>query len=210
MFLIIVGTGAMGQMVYSHAIEDGAFDEIHMVEPLESNWPDKKADLIIDFSHHSVVKDIYEYARAVGGGIPIVIGTTGQTEKDEAIILLLEKICPVLRKTNFSRGVDVMSKLVDFCQKLMPESDISIEESHHIKKIDKPSGTAKTLCDILGKDYEEVASIRMGTVPGKHTVFFALDDEVVEVTHTAFSKRIFAIGALQAGKKMIRNGTKPL
>ena len=203
MFLVIIGNGAMGQMVYSHAIEDKTFDEIHVVEPLEDNWPDKKADLIIDFSHHSVIKGIYEYARRMGGGIPVVIGTTGQTEKDEAIILLLEKICPVLRKTNFSRGVDVMLKLVDFCQNLLPESDIAVEEVHHIKKIDKPSGTAKTLCDILGKDYEEVASVRMGTVPGKHTVFFALDDEVVEITHTAFSKKIFAIGALEAGKKIM-------
>ncbi len=205
MFLIIVGTGAMGQMVYSCAKEDDAFDKILMVEPLDNNWPKEKADLIVDFSHFSVIKDIYQYCRDMGGGIPVVIGTTGQSEKEESIIKLLEKICPVLRKTNFSRGVDVMLDLVMLAQKLIPKSDISIEEIHHTKKIDVPSGTAKTLCNTLGKNYDQVSSIRMGTVPGKHTVYFALDDEVIEVTHTAFSKKIFAIGALEAGKKLVKS-----
>ena len=66
-------------------------------------------------------------------------------------------------------------------------------------------GTAKTLCDILQKDYASVSSIRIGSVSGKHTVYFALDDEVIEVTHTAFSKRIFAIGALEAGKQLLES-----
>lgn len=204
MFLLIVGTGAMGKMVEECAAEDNAFDKIYMVEPLKNNWPKEKADLIIDFSHHTAIKGIYEYVRSVGGGIPVIIGTTGQTEEDESIIGLLQKICPILRKTNFSRGVDTMLKLVDLCRDLMPQSDICVEEIHHNKKIDMPSGTAKTLCEILGKDYNQVASLRMGTVPGGHTVYFALDDEVVEITHTAFSKKIFAIGALEAGKKMVK------
>ena len=201
MFLIIVGNGAMGKMVELCAKEDGCFDEIMLIEPLTDLWPDKKADLIIDFSHPEAIKGIYEYCRNVGGNIPVVIGTTGQSEGEESIILLLEKICPVLRKSNFSKGVDVMAKLVDLCHDLIPESDIALEEIHHTKKIDMPSGTAKTLCDILDKDYNQVASIRMGTVPGKHTVYFALDDEVIEITHTAYSKKIFAIGAIEAGKK---------
>lgn len=205
MFLIIVGTGAMGQMVNSCAMEDNYFNKICMVEPIKNNWPKEKADLIVDFSHPKAIKGIYEYARDMGGGIPVVIGTTGQTDKEEHIIELLGKICPVLRKSNFSRGVDTMLKLVQLCQKLVPESDIAVEEIHHTKKIDMPSGTAKTLCDILKKDYDSVSSMRIGSVPGKHTVYFALDDEVVEVTHTAFSKRIFAIGAIEAGKVMLES-----
>ncbi len=203
MFLIIVGTGAMGQMVKSCAQEDTAFDEILMVEPLKNNWPKKKADLIIDFSHPAATKGVYEYCRDMGGGIPVVIGTTGQSEEDESLIEFLKKICPVLRKSNFSRGVDAMLKLTELAKELLPESDIATMEMHHTKKIDKPSGTAKTLCDVLEKNYDTVSSIRMGTLPGKHTVYFALDDEVIEITHTAFSKRIFAIGALEAGKNMV-------
>lgn len=202
MFLIIVGTGAMGKIVKQCAEEDEFFDEIYAVEPLENNWPKKKADLIIDFSHHSAIKGIYEYCREMNGGIPVVIGTTGQDEKDEAVISLLEKICPVLRKSNFSRGIDAMLKLVDLCSQLLPQSDTSVEEIHHTKKIDVPSGTAKTICEIIGKDYEQTASIRMGTVPGKHTVYFAFEDEIIEISHLAFSKKIFAIGAIEAGKTM--------
>ena len=205
MFLIIVGTGAMGQMVNSCAMEDNYFNKICMVEPIKNNWPKEKADLIVDFSHPKAIKGIYEYARDMGGGIPVVIGTTGQTENEEHIIELLGKICPVLRKSNFSRGVDTMLKLVQLCQKLVPESDIAVEEIHHTKKIDMPSGTAKTLCDILKKDYDSVSSMRIGSVPGKHAVYFALDDEVITVTHTAFSKKIFAIGAIEAGKVMLES-----
>lgn len=202
MFLIIVGTGAMGKIVKQCAEEDEFFDEIYAVEPLEANWPNKKADLIIDFSHHSAIKGIYEYCREMNGGIPVVIGTTGQDEKDEAVISLLEKICPVLKKSNFSRGVDAMLKLVDLCSQFLPQSDTAVEEIHHTKKIDVPSGTAKTICEILGKDYKQTASIRMGTVPGKHTVYFAFEDEIIEISHLAFSKKIFAIGAIEAGKNM--------
>lgn len=82
-----------------------------MVEPLDKKWPDQRADLIIDFSHPKAIQGIYEYARSQGGNIPVVIGTTGQKTEDEEIIKLLEKICPVCRKTNFSKGIDVMNKL---------------------------------------------------------------------------------------------------
>ena len=205
MFLIIVGTGAMGNMVKECALCDTDFDEVLMVEPLKNNWPKKKADLIIDFSHPSAMKGIYEYCREMGGSIPVVIGTTGYSSEDESLIEFLKKICPVLRKSNFSRGVDAMLRLVELAKELLPESDVEALELHHTKKIDMPSGTAKTLCDILEKDYDSVLSIRMGTLPGKHTVYYALDDEVIEITHTAFSKKIFAIGAIEAGKKLVKN-----
>ena len=75
MFLIIVGTGAMGNILRECAERDGAFDRIEMVEPTDKNWPEEKADLIIDFSHPKAIKDIYEYCRDAGGNIPVVIGT---------------------------------------------------------------------------------------------------------------------------------------
>ena len=81
--------------------------------------------------------------------------------------------------------------------------DIAVEEIHHTKKIDSPSGTAKTLCNILDIHEEDIAAIRMGTVFGKHKVYFAMEDEVIEITHTAYSKRIFAKGALEEGKRML-------
>ena len=86
-------------------------------------------------------------------------------------------------------------------------ADIRVFEAHHTKKKDAPSGTAKTLCSCLGipdEDYpEKTAVLRMGPVPGEHTVYFAMEDEVLEITHRAFSKKIFAIGALEAGKELM-------
>ena len=206
MFLIIVGTGVMGNIIRKCAEEDGTFDKIEMIEPLDKKWPAERADLIIDFSHPKAIQGIYEYAREQGGNIPVVIGTTGHTEDDEEIIRLLEKICPICRKTNFSRGIAVMNKLAGEGKRLTEDCggcDISVEEIHHNRKIDAPSGTAKTLCSVLGVPEEKAVSLRLGTVFGKHKVYFALEDEVIEITHTAYSKKIFARGALEEGKRML-------
>jgi len=203
MFLIIVGTGVMGKIIKKCAEEDGSFDRIEMVEPLDKKWPKEKADLIIDFSHPGAIQGIYEYAREQGGNIPVVMGTTGQNEDDERIIRLLEKICPLNRKTNYSRGIAIMNKLAEEAKEMTGDCDMAVEEIHHTKKIDAPSGTAKTLCSILGIPKEQAVSLRMGTVFGKHKVYFAMEDEVIEITHTAFSKKIFAEGALEEGKKML-------
>ena len=88
------------------------------------------------------------------------------------------------------------------------DCDIRLTEVHHTKKKDAPSGTARSLCRVLGLNPEDetaVQSLRMGTVYGEHTVYFAMEDEVVEVRHTALSKKIFAIGALEAGKKLMND-----
>lgn len=204
MFLLIVGTGAMGKIVRDCAENDEIFDRIEMVEPTEKNWPKEKADLLIDFSHPAAVKDIYEYCRDRGGNIPVVIGTTGQSSDEEEIIKLLGKICPIERKTNFSRGIEALNHLATEAEKLLVGCDIGIEEIHHNKKIDSPSGTAKTLCDILELPYEKATSQRLGTMFGQHKIYFALEDEMIEISHTAYSKKIFAIGAIEAGKAMLR------
>lgn len=203
MFLIIVGTGAMGRIIYDCAKNEEIFDRIEMVEPMEKNWPKEKADLLIDFSHPSVIKDIYEYCRDRGGNIPVVIGTTGQSSDEEEIIKLLKKICPIERKSNFSRGIEAMTHLACEAEKLLEGCDIGIEEIHHNKKIDSPSGTAKTLCDILELPYDKAVSQRLGTMFGQHKIYFALKDEMIEIVHTAYSKKIFAIGAIEAGKRML-------
>ena len=134
----------------------------------------------------------------------MVMGTTGQTAEEEQLIRMLEKICPLVRKSNFSRGIEAMNELLKKIKNILPEAEIHIEEIHHKKKIDAPSGTAKTMCKTLDEDTSLVGSIRMGTVPGIHKVYFALEDEILEIRHTAYSKKIFAAGALAEGKKMLR------
>lgn len=208
MNLGIVGTGTMGRVLYEYAREEGSFETIYMIEPKDRNpWPVKPLDLLIDFSHPQALRMIYDYCREQGGNLPVVLATTGYGPEEEELVYLLEKICPVIRRTNFSRGVDAMNQLCRLAAAQIGNcSDIRIYEIHHTKKLDAPSGTAKTLCQVLDIDPQDktrVQSFRMGTVYGEHTVYFAMEDEVLEIRHTALSKRIFAIGALEAGKKLL-------
>lgn len=209
MKLGIVGTGAMGEILKSCAEQDDFFDEIYMIEPAGENpWPQIKLDLIIDFSHPQAIYQIYDYCREKGGNIPVVIGTTGYQSPEEKILTMLRKICPVEKKTNFSEGIKVMCELSETAKKMLDGyADIRVTEIHHTKKKDAPSGTAKTLCHhlkISEEDFaEKVTSIRMGTVFGEHMVYFAMEDEVLEIRHVAYSKKIFASGAIHAGKIML-------
>ena len=210
MKLGIVGTGAMGRTMAAHALEEGTFSRIHMIEPTEPGcWPEERLDLIVDFSHPDALEGIYDYCRRQGGGIPVVIATTGYGPQQETLVKLLEKICPVDRSSNYSRGIRIMTELCRLgAETAGDDCDIRLTEVHHTKKKDAPSGTARSLCRILGLNPEDetaVQSLRMGTVYGEHTVYFAMEDEVVEVRHTALSKKIFAIGALEAGKKLMND-----
>ena len=210
MKLGIIGTGAMGKTLASHALEEGTFDSIHMIEPTEPGcWPDERMDLLIDFSHPDALEGIYDYCRRQGGNIPVVIATTGYGPRQETLVKLLEKICPVKRSSNYSSGIRIMTELCRLGASIAGEDcDIRLTEVHHTKKKDAPSGTAKALCQVLGlnpDDETAVQSLRMGTVYGEHAVYFAMEDEVVEIRHTALSKKIFAIGALEAGKKLLKH-----
>ena len=124
-------------------------------------------------------------------GNMILLLSVEKREVDAATALIRQKM-------NEYRHLDA------FDQDALPGSDIAIEEIHHNKKKDAPSGTAKTLCDILHVPYSSAVSMRIGTVPGEHRICFALEDEVIEIIHRAFSKKIFAIGAIEAGKSMIK------
>ena len=185
-----------------------------MIEPTQKeSWPDQKLDLLIDFSHPHAICGIYEYCRARGGNIPVVLATTGYNKEEEEIIHMLQKICPVDRRANFSQGIAAMNELAELgAARLSGKADIRVVEAHHTKKADMPSGTAKSLCRHMGMSEEEcstrVASLRMGNVCGQHTVYFAMEDEVIELRHTAYSKRIFALGALEAGKNLQRRGLR--
>lgn len=209
MILGIVGTGAMGKVLRERAEEEGDFAEIVMIEPLdESTWPDYKVDLLIDFSSPKAILGIYEYCRRQEGNIPVVLATTGYGSEEEEIIRMLAKICPIDRRSNYSQGIAAMNELARLGKTLLGEdADIRLAETHHTRKKDAPSGTCRTLCEYVGikpEEYpEKVAYLRMGTVCGEHSVFFALPEEVIEIRHTAYSKKIFAAGALAAGKKML-------
>jgi len=180
----------------------------------------EKVDVIIDFSHFKAFPNIFAYAKA--HKIPIVVATTGLSGEDLKAIDQGAKEFPIFKTANMSIGINLLAKaLKDIAGKLEDGFDIEIIEKHHNKKIDAPSGTALLLADAVNdglsqkKDYTfgrhgrdcqrtenemGIHAIRGGTIPGEHTVIFAGNDELIEVKHTALSKKVFAEGAVKAAR----------
>ena len=154
--------------------------------------------------------------------VPCVIGTTGFSEAQEAMIAEAAKAIPVVYAPNFSVGVNVVFDLLDRASRVFGDSvDIEVLEAHHRHKVDAPSGTAlamgRVVANALDRDLSQVAvfgregqigarpreqigfaTVRAGDVVGEHTVLFAAEGERVEITHKASSRRTFANGAVRA------------
>ncbi|HLR35530.1 MAG TPA: 4-hydroxy-tetrahydrodipicolinate reductase [Tissierellales bacterium] len=183
----------------------------------------EELDVIIDFSHPSSLEPILKFASE--NNIALVIGTTGlENEHIEKIKAASDKIA-IFYSANMSLGVNLLLSLVKKSANLLGDSfDIEIIEKHHNKKIDAPSGTAYMIADSINETLNNsknyvynrhdkslkrekneigIHSIRGGTVVGEHTAIFAGPDEVIEITHSAASKKIFAQGALKAAKFII-------
>ena len=178
------------------------------------------ADIIIDFSHHSAIFDIAEYAKKYG--VPAVICTTGQTESEfECIKSLAEKV-PVFFSANMSMGIALTVELAKKSAALFPDADIEIIEKHHSAKLDSPSGTALMLAQaiksvresltlMLGRNGRRVReknevgihAVRAGSIVGEHEVIIATEHEIITVSHAAQSRSVFADGAINASKWLI-------
>ncbi len=177
------------------------------------------ADCAIDFSFHGFTPELL--ATAVAQGKPLVIGTTGHTAEEKAAIAEAAKSIPVVFASNYSVGVNTLFWLTRKATAILRDYDIEIVEMHHHHKLDAPSGTARTLaevvCEETGMDYEDdvmhgrnglvgarpqrqigMHSLRGGDVVGDHTVIYATDGERVELTHKASSRMTFAKGAVRA------------
>ena len=181
-------------------------------------------DAVIDFSHRSVAKAIAEFCYEKK--IPLVSATTGIDEEAEAYYRNISASIPVFRSKNFSYGISVLKKLVGEAAKLLADDfDIEVIEAHHNKKADAPSGTAQMLLDSIAdgaeRDFEilhgrygnqsgreknqiTVHAVRGGTIVGEHSVLFAGEDEIITISHSALSKKVFASGALKAMKFIMK------
>jgi 4-hydroxy-tetrahydrodipicolinate reductase len=180
-------------------------------------------NVLVDFSAPSALQD--SLGRAVGSGVPILIGTTGLGPQADQQIAEAAKSVAVLRAANTSLGVALLSDLVERAARALgPEWDIEILEMHHRMKADAPSGTALALGeaaargrgtplraergrDGTGLERDEgaigFASLRGGTVAGEHDVVFAGDEERLILSHRAESRTIFARGALAAARFLV-------
>lgn len=178
-----------------------------------------RAELVIDFSFHGFTPELLR--DAVEQRKPLVIGTTGHTDEERAGIVEAAKRIPIVFASNFSVGVNTLFWLTRKASRILRGYDAEIIEMHHRHKLDAPSGTARTLAEIVcaesGMDYKTdvvhgregiigerpqrqigMHSLRGGDVVGDHSVIFATDGERVELTHRASGRMTFASGAVRA------------
>ncbi len=191
--------------------------------PVYKNLTDceTKADVVIDFASAKAVDALLDYC--VEKQIPCVLCTTGLSDAQlEHVQEASEKVA-ILRSANMSMGINLLMKLLKQAAPVLAAAgfDIEIVEKHHNQKVDAPSGTAIALADAINEVSEEkyeyvydrsrrrerrpeneigISAVRGGTIVGDHDVIFAGADEVITFSHTAYSKMIFAKGAVQAAK----------
>ena len=179
-----------------------------------------EADVVIDFSHHSAVGDVLAYAKSIGAAA--VIGTTGHTPEEKALITAAAEEIPVFFSGNVSLGIAVLCRLAKEAASYFPDADIEIVEIHHTRKVDAPSGTAHMLfnaikevrpnayenCGRAGegkrtKDEIGISALRMGNVVGIHEVHICTGNQTLTLKHESGSRAMLADGAVDAARFMV-------
>ena len=226
--VVINGVGKLGQAILAAASQDDGVEVVAAVDPnvpqgisvpvydsLEAVSED--FDTVVDASRAEGLTAVLDFALAAGKSV--VIAATGQSEEQLAHLEQASSQIPVFRATNLSVGVNVLRRLTEEAGRMLGLVDAEIVEAHHRMKVDAPSGTALTLAEALrdatdpnrplvyGRtpdDHEArggeigIHAVRGGTVVGEHSVFFLLDDEILELRHVAQSRQVFGHGAVKA------------
>ena len=179
------------------------------------------ADVIIDFSNAAAVDELLDYCEKKE--IPVVLCTTGLSEEQLAKVDKVAQSTAVLKSANMSLGINTLMELLRKAALVFGPAgfDMEIVEKHHNQKVDAPSGTALALADSMNEALDNaynykydrskervkrdkyeigISAVRGGTIVGEHEVIFAGQDEVIEFKHTAYSKAVFAKGAVEAAK----------
>lgn len=176
-----------------------------------------EADVIVDFSNPAVLSSMLEYAQAKK--LPVVICTTGFSDEQLKMIDEASKNIPIFRSGNMSLGINLIIELAKKVSAVLVDGfDVEIIEQHHNLKLDAPSGTALMIADAVKevktdaeyvydrhsyrkkRDKREIGihSVRGGNIVGEHEIIFAGQDEILKISHSARSKTVFAVGALNA------------
>ena len=173
----------------------------------------RQADVAIEFTSPATAYD--NIRRCIEAGVPVLSGSTGWTErKAEIDELCRQKGGAFFYSSNYSLGVNVMFRLNRWLAKVMaglPQYNVKIEETHHIHKLDAPSGTAATLAAEMNEASqgrlsvakEEIISYREGEVPGIHTITYDSEEDTLTVSHSAKSRRGLALGAVLAAEWLV-------
>lgn len=232
MNIIVHGAnGRMGRMLCDRILSSGEHAIAARISPsyytnsIENTYPsidqyEGPADVVIDFSHHSAVKQLLSYC--VSRSLPVVIATTAHTEDEAAAIRTASEQIPVFLSANMSMGIALLASFARQAAAFFPDADIEIIERHHNKKLDVPSGTALLLARsiqqsrsgtnlVIGRhsngmrDPSEIGihSLRYGSETGTHEIIFSNGSETVTLKHEAEDRSLFAMGAISAASFLI-------
>src|SRR6266571_2358607 len=204
--LLIGSKGRMGQTIVDLAKDDPKIDIVAQCDLGDAIEPAiKDCDVAIDFSNAGAIEEICRIA--LQHRKALVIGTTGHSPEQRRLIEKSAESLAIVFASNFSVGVNALFALTRRAAEILgSEFAPEITETHHKMKKDAPSGTAKTLGEILKEALEieiPIESIREGDVVGEHTVSFVGPGERLELTHRAGSREIFARGALRAAQWIV-------
>ena len=225
--VICGANGAMGKLICGILGEEVAgkvsIDGENGVAKTFSELGNVEADVVIDFSHHTAAADVLAYAKQIGAAA--VIGTTGHTPEEKALISDAAREIPVFFSGNMSLGIAVLCRLAKEAARYFPDADIEIVEVHHNRKVDAPSGTALMLfnairevrpeatahCGRAGEGKREkseigISSLRMGSVVGVHEVHIHTGTQCLTLKHEAVTRAMLADGAVEAARFMEGKG----
>ena len=208
--------GILGSQVTARVSLDGENGVARTFDELAPN----DANIIIDFSHHTAIADVMSYAKA--HNCAVVVGTTGHTAEEKALIQEAARELPVFFSGNMSLGIAVLCRLAKEAAKWFPDADIEIVEVHHNRKVDAPSGTAHMLFNAIAQVRPEavencgragegkrtkneigISSLRMGNVVGIHEVHICTGNQTLTLRHEAGNRGMLAEGAVEAARFLL-------
>ena len=182
-----------------------------------------KPDVIIDFSFHTLVKSVLDYAVKVE--CPVLIATTALDEDDKKAVARASQLVPVFLASNMSVGVALLADFAKQAAAMFPDADIEIVEAHHNRKVDAPSGTAIMLANsikearpeaeyVYGRSGEAkrtkneigIHALRMANIVGEHDVYITTESQQLVLRHTAYDRSLFADGAVKAACFLVNQG----
>ena len=221
--VICGANGAMGKLICASLGEEVvgkvSIDGENGVPKTFAELGAVQADVVIDFSHHTAIAGVLDYAKKIGAAA--VIGTTGHTPEEKEMIYAAAKEIPVFFSGNMSLGIAVLCRLAKEAARYFPDADIEIVEVHHNRKVDAPSGTAHMLfnaikevrpnayenCGRSGegkrtKDEIGISALRMGSVVGVHEVHIQTGTQHLTLKHEAVTRAMLADGAVDAARFM--------
>ena len=221
--IVCGANGAMGKLICANLGDEVvgrvSIDGENNVPKTFAELGKVEADVLIDFSHHTAVADVLDYAKSIG--CAVIIGTTGHTTEEKALIFDAAKEIPVFFSGNMSLGIAVLCRLAKQAAAFFPDADIEIVEVHHNRKVDAPSGTALMLFNAVkevrpeavancgrsgeGKRTKEeigISALRLGNVVGIHEVHISTGTQTLTLKHEAVTRAMLADGAVDAARFM--------